>query len=203
MESSRIRDQTLDSCIGRRILYHWITAEALHLLLNLTEIKLFILRTHILLSMSSQPAISPCKHRTTLQWYAAAANYKGKHHHSVVTDCNPMDCSPPGSSVHGILQASILEWVARLSSRGVFPIQGSNLGLPPCRRTHSKLLLEFIPWSVLEEALYLQKSLRKKPSVLPTSSLSPPQRGLEWLTKSVRLRKKPSKLSQSLPLLCE
>ena len=26
--------------------------------------------------------------------------------------CNPMDCSPPGSSVHGILQARILEWVA-------------------------------------------------------------------------------------------
>ena len=31
---------------------------------------------------------------------------------------DPMDCSPPGSSVHGILQARILEWVAMLSSRG-------------------------------------------------------------------------------------
>jgi len=29
-----------------------------------------------------------------------------------------MDLSPPGSSVHGILQARILEWVAMLSSRG-------------------------------------------------------------------------------------
>ena len=29
----------------------------------------------------------------------------------------PMDCSPPGSSVHGILQARILEWVA-MPSRG-------------------------------------------------------------------------------------
>ena len=26
--------------------------------------------------------------------------------------CNPMDCSPPGSSVHGISQARVLEWVA-------------------------------------------------------------------------------------------
>ena len=26
--------------------------------------------------------------------------------------CDPMDCSPPGSSVHGILQARLLEWVA-------------------------------------------------------------------------------------------
>ena len=32
--------------------------------------------------------------------------------------CDAMDCSPPGSSVHGILQASILEWVAIQSSRG-------------------------------------------------------------------------------------
>ena len=29
-----------------------------------------------------------------------------------LTLCNPTDCSPPGSSVHGILQARILEWVA-------------------------------------------------------------------------------------------
>ena len=32
--------------------------------------------------------------------------------------CDPMDCSPPGSSVHGILQTRILEWVAMPSSRG-------------------------------------------------------------------------------------
>ena len=32
--------------------------------------------------------------------------------------CNPRDCSLPGSSVHGILQARILEWVAMPSSRG-------------------------------------------------------------------------------------
>ena len=34
---------------------------------------------------------------------------------------NLMDCSPPGSSVHGILQARILEWVAVSSSRGSSP----------------------------------------------------------------------------------
>ena len=31
---------------------------------------------------------------------------------SCPTLCDPVDCSPPGSSVHGILQARILEWVA-------------------------------------------------------------------------------------------
>ena len=35
-----------------------------------------------------------------------------------LTLCDPMDCSPPGSSVHGILQARILEWVAIPFSRG-------------------------------------------------------------------------------------
>ena len=34
-----------------------------------------------------------------------------------LTLCGPKDCSPPGSSVHGILQARILEWVAMPSSR--------------------------------------------------------------------------------------
>ena len=37
---------------------------------------------------------------------------------SCPTLCDPMDCSPPGSSVHGILQARMLEWVAIPSSRG-------------------------------------------------------------------------------------
>ena len=36
---------------------------------------------------------------------------------SCLTLCDPMDCSPPGSSVHGILQARILEWVAISFSR--------------------------------------------------------------------------------------
>ena len=37
---------------------------------------------------------------------------------SCPTLCNPVDCSPQGSSVHRILQARILEWVATLSSDG-------------------------------------------------------------------------------------
>ena len=37
---------------------------------------------------------------------------------SCLTLCNPLDCSLPGSSSHGILQARILEWAAMPSSRG-------------------------------------------------------------------------------------
>ena len=39
---------------------------------------------------------------------------KAKVTQSCPTLCDPMDCSLPGSSVHGILQARILEWVAIL-----------------------------------------------------------------------------------------
>ena len=40
-----------------------------------------------------------------------------------LTLCEPMDCSPPGSSVHGILQATILEWIAISFSRGSSPLR--------------------------------------------------------------------------------
>ena len=46
-----------------------------------------------------------------------------------------MDCSLPCSSVHGIFQAQVLEWVAISFSRGIFPTQGLNLGLPHCGQT--------------------------------------------------------------------
>ena len=45
---------------------------------------------------------------------------------SCLTLRDPMDCSPPGSSVLGILQARILEWVAMPSSRG-----SSDPGIEP------------------------------------------------------------------------
>ena len=44
---------------------------------------------------------------------------------SHLTFCDPVDCSTPSSSVHGILQARILEWAAISSSRGSSQ-QGSN-----------------------------------------------------------------------------
>ena len=49
--------------------------------------------------------LSVCMHAKSLQ--------------SCPTLCDLVDCRPPGSSVHGILQARILEWVAMPSSRGL------------------------------------------------------------------------------------
>ena len=64
--------------------------------------------------------------------------------------CKPMDCSPPGSAAHGILQARILEWVAMPSSRGLFRTQGSNPGLPPCRWILYHLSHQESPTQLLE-----------------------------------------------------
>ena len=44
--------------------------------------------------------------------------------------CNPIDCSPSGSSVHGIFQARILEWVAISSSRESF-LPRDRTGIEP------------------------------------------------------------------------
>ena len=43
--------------------------------------------------------------------------------HSYMTLCHPMDCNPPGSSVYGIFQARIQEWVA-IPSPGALPGPG-------------------------------------------------------------------------------
>ena len=53
---------------------------------------------------------------------------------SCLTLCNPKDRSPPGSSVHGILQSRILDWVAIPFSREIFLTLGSNPGLPHCKQ---------------------------------------------------------------------
>ena len=47
-----------------------------------------------------------------------------------LTLCDPMDYNPPGSSVHGILQTRILEWLAMLSL-GILPTRGLNQSLTP------------------------------------------------------------------------
>ena len=44
-----------------------------------------------------------------------------------LTLCDPMDCSPTGSSVHGIFQARLLEWVAIAFSEDMLKMLFNNL----------------------------------------------------------------------------
>ena len=59
---------------------------------------------------------------------------------SCPTLCDPMVCSLPRSSIHGIFQARTLEWVAIYFSKGSSqPREGSNPGLWHCRQTLYRL----------------------------------------------------------------
>ena len=54
-------------------------------------------------------------------FFTLGLHVRAKSLQSCLTLCNPMDCSLPVSTVHGILQARILEWVALF--QGIFPTQ--------------------------------------------------------------------------------
>ena len=93
---------------------------------------------------------------------------------SFLTFCDPMDCSWPGSSVHGILQARTLEWVAmpssRVSSQGIKPrtpaLQADSLPTEPPGKPKSK---EWVAWWA---AVYGVAQSRTRLKRLSSSSLS-------------------------------
>jgi len=69
-----------------------------------------------------------------------------------------MDCSLPGSSIHGILQARILKWVATPFSRGSSQPKGLNLGFPHCTQSlyslsHQGNLVMCAPTEIKEDRL--------------------------------------------------
>ena len=55
-----------------------------------------------------------------LEWHSHSVLFKVLVAWSCPTLCDPMDCSPPGFSVYGVLQPRILEWVAISFSRGTW-----------------------------------------------------------------------------------
>ena len=136
--SSWPRDWTYISCIGKLILYHWATREArlslaipayYHLFSTRLPMQWYLnyivspyyfyfiyfldflfcigvqLMNNVVIVSGEQPRDS-------------AILVKVKVAHSSPALCDPMDCSLPGSSVNGILQARILEWVAISFSKG-------------------------------------------------------------------------------------
>ena len=65
------------------------------------------------------------------------------------TLCHPMDCSPPGSSVHGEPPGKNTGVGCHALLQGLFPTQGSNPGLPHCKRIlYSLSHLEWTKYSV-------------------------------------------------------
>ena len=82
------------------------------------------------------PIKIPCIHATSLQ--------------SCPTLCDPMDHSPPGTSVHGILQARILEEILLL--QGIFPTKGLNSHL--LQLLHCRHILYL--WAIREASKFMQ-----------------------------------------------
>ena len=68
-------------------------------------------------SSQSGPCLHQESHLIAPFYFSNSAFMCPKSLQSCPTFCDPVDCSPPGSSVHGILQAKIQEWVAMPSSR--------------------------------------------------------------------------------------
>ena len=66
---------------------------------------------------------------TELNWYVLCLVTQ-----SCATLCHPMDCSLPGSSVHGGLPGKNTGVGCQILCQGIFPIQGLNPGLLHCRR---------------------------------------------------------------------
>ena len=67
--------------------------------------------------------------------------------------CNPVDSSLPGSSVHGISQARILELGSHSLLQGIFPSQRSNVDLPCCKQFLYRLSHQGSPPLPLEALL--------------------------------------------------
>ena len=87
----------------------------------LMRVASFVTCVSILHLLSTQPPFSSPKHVL----YCCCCSVTK----SCQFFCDLVDCSPPGSSVHGTSQARIPEWVATSFYRGIFPTHGSNLHL--------------------------------------------------------------------------
>ena len=98
------------------------------------------------LSSPTPPAPNPSQHQSLFQWVNSSVIFLcyAKSLQSCPTLCDPIDGSPPGSPVPGILQARTLEWVAiSFSSAWKWKVKVKSL---------SRVWLFEIPWTVAYQA---------------------------------------------------
>ena len=99
------------------LLWSWWITVMVWTFLRLVLCEMFILSRKTQAPGVSARQASACP-QSPRQWAGAAVCLAAQW---CPTLCDPMDCSPPGSSVHGILQARTLEWVTMPFSRGSSP----------------------------------------------------------------------------------
>ena len=90
------------------------------------------------------------------KWNTAAAAAAAKLLQWCLTLCDPIDCSPPGSSVPGILQARTLEWVAISFSKWntTWPLKSRNLTHATTWMNLEGILLSEISQSIKRQTLH-------------------------------------------------
>ena len=93
--------------IKRHLLLRWKVMTNLDSMLKSRDMTLPT-KVHLVKAMVFPVIMYGCESWTIKKTAAAAA----RSLQSCPTLCDPIDCSPPGSSVHGIFQARTLEWVA-------------------------------------------------------------------------------------------
>ena len=84
---------------------------------------------------------------------------------SCPTICSPMDCSTPGSFVHRDSPGHRTGVGCYALLQGIFPTQGSNLGLPHCRKILYHLSYQGIPISLtcgISNTIQMHLSMKKK-----------------------------------------
>ena len=115
-KAKRWRTDALELWCWRRLLRVPWTSRRLNQWI-LKEINPIYSSEGLMLKLNSNALATWCKEPAYWKrpWYWKSESEVAQ---SCLTLCDPMDCSPPGSSVHGILQARILEWVAISFSRG-------------------------------------------------------------------------------------
>ena len=85
---------------------------------------------------------------------------RAKLFQSCPTLCNPMDCSPPGFSVHGTLQARMLEWAAiSYSRRSFWSRDRTAVAYVSCA---GRQVFFFLPLAPPKKSLWLGKCLQRR-----------------------------------------
>ena len=103
---------------------------------------------------------------------------------SCPTLCNPMDCSPPGSSVSGDSPGKNTGVGCHARFRGIFTTQGSNPGLPHCRGIFYQLSHQGSPRT-------LQWAAYPSPDNLPDPGIEPGSPALQVDSLPAELPRKP------------
>ena len=99
------------------------------------------------------------------------------------TLCDSMDCSPPGSSVHGILQARILEWMAMPSSGDHPRIKPKSPASPALA---GRLFSTSATWKALLKIFTEKYKDIAENSCIPYNPVSPIINTLHWYSTFVR-----------------